>query len=54
MNDFRDPLINFAMDRGIQPRAILYVKLTPVDIEYAYIEDDKTICVKKEPVQWDF
>lgn len=53
MNDFRDPIINFAMDRGIQPTAILYVNITPVGIEYAYIEDEKTISVK-EPVKWDF
>jgi hypothetical protein len=53
MNDFRDPLINFAMDRGIQPTAILYVNLTPEFIEYSYVEDNKTFIVK-ESVKWDF
>lgn len=53
MNDFRDPVINFAMDRGIQPGNILYVNLTPDGVEYSYIEDGKTISVK-EPVKWDF
>lgn len=53
MNDFRDPLINFAMDRGIQPTAILYLKLTPEIIEYSYLQDGKLSTVK-EPVKWDF
>jgi len=53
MNDFRDPLINFAINRGIQPTQIIYVNLTPLTIEYAYIENNKTISVK-ESVKWDF
>ena len=53
MNDFRDSLINFAMDRGIQPTNMIYVNLSPVGIEYSYVEDDKTITVK-EFVKWDF
>jgi hypothetical protein len=43
----KDFLINFCMDRGFQPKDLMTLTITPVWIEYSYLNGDSTITIKE-------
>jgi hypothetical protein len=43
----KDFIINFCMDRGFQPKDLALLTLTPIYVEYSYIDGEKTITVKE-------
>jgi len=45
----KDFIVNFCIDRAFQPKTLLFIKITPDHVEYAYMDGEKTISVK-EPV----
>jgi hypothetical protein len=58
----KDFLVNFCLDRGFQPKQLLYVNFTNEIVAYGYVEIEnvpkgattlKKIMIE-EPIKWDF
>jgi hypothetical protein len=59
---YKDFIVNFCLDRGFQPKQLLYINFTNDLIAYGYVEIENVpkgaTALKKimieEPVKWDF